>query len=191
VQPQQARREEEERMKSGIALVILIVGAGCGSHRVPDSTRATTDEGTHTRDANLEMAARYPWLDDGHCVVREASNAWGVMIERCFHALDLSRLRFVDRERRCPLAQLDTAAVMPQVALCLMIAPEVALVAVVVVGTVVVAAAIAEAMAEYRKCHFCMCALNGVLYGDKEVSNMNECISFCEKNHRGSKAICK
>lgn len=183
---------DRKSTKSGVALLILALGAGCSPHRVPDGTRNSIQDEVTTRDANLEMAARYPWLDDGHCVVREASNDWGVMIERCFHALDLSRLRFVDRERRCPVAQLDTAAVMPQVALCLMIAPEVALVAVVVVGTVVVAAAIAEAMAErYRRCRFCMCVRDNVRYGDERVSNMNECINFCAREYPNSKAICR
>lgn len=183
---------DNKRARNGITLLILIAGAGCSSHRVPDSTKVSTDDRSYIKDANLAMAARYPWLDDGHCVVREASNDWSVMIERCFYALDLSRLRFVDREQRCPVAQLDNSAVMPQVALCLMLVPEVALVAVVVIGTVVVATAIAEAMAEhYRTCRFCMCARDNVLYGDEKVSTMNECIKFCQRRHPGSKAICK
>jgi hypothetical protein len=48
------------------------------------------------RYANLQRAAQYPWTDDGHCVVREASNEWPTLAERCFHALDRDRVRFRD-----------------------------------------------------------------------------------------------
>jgi hypothetical protein len=48
------------------------------------------------RIANLQRAAQYPWLDEGRCVVQEASQPWGVVMERCYHALD---------KRRTPLAQ--------------------------------------------------------------------------------------
>ncbi len=41
-----------------------------------------------TRIANLQRAAELPWKDDGRCVVREASQPWPVLAERCFHALD-------------------------------------------------------------------------------------------------------
>jgi hypothetical protein len=47
------------------------------------------------RFANLQRAARFPWTDDGHCVVREASNEWPVLAERCY----------ASRERGKPKAQ--------------------------------------------------------------------------------------
>jgi hypothetical protein len=39
----------------------------------------------------LERAAQYPWVDEGACAVREASNEWKILVERCYHALDLAR----------------------------------------------------------------------------------------------------
>ena len=57
------------------------------------------------RLANLQRAALYPWTDDGQCVVREASNEWPILAERCFHALDRDRVRFRDvtKKMRCRL----------------------------------------------------------------------------------------
>jgi hypothetical protein len=62
------------------------------------------------RLANLQRAALYPWTDDGHCVVREASNEWPILAERCFHALDRDRMRFRDVSKKCAVAQADAAA---------------------------------------------------------------------------------
>ncbi|HYV44653.1 MAG TPA: hypothetical protein VFA20_07305, partial [Myxococcaceae bacterium] len=45
------------------------------------------------RVSNLQRAATLPWVDDGRCAVREASGEWAVLVERCFHALDLGRIR--------------------------------------------------------------------------------------------------
>lgn len=49
-------------------------------------------------------------MDDGRCVVREASNRWPVLAERCFHALELDRVRFQDRTGKCAVAVLPAAA---------------------------------------------------------------------------------
>lgn len=101
--------------------------------------------------ANLQRAARYPWLDDGHCVVREASNAWPILAERCFHALNRDKVRFRDPTNRCAVASASAAVVPVGVALCVFASPAVVTGAVVVVGTVVVAAAIQEALDAYQR----------------------------------------
>ena len=59
--------------------------------------------------ANLQRAALYPWTDDGQCVVREASNEWPPLAERCFHALDRDRVRFRDVNKKCAVAYVDAA----------------------------------------------------------------------------------
>jgi len=94
------------------------------------------------RFANLQRAARYPWADDGHCVVREASNEWPVLVERCYQALDHDRVRFRDVTGRCAVA--STAAVAVGVGLCILAAPEIIVGAIIVTGVVVVAVAIKE-----------------------------------------------
>jgi hypothetical protein len=103
--------------------------------------------------ANLQRAALYPWTDDGHCVVREASNEWPVLAERCFHALDRDRMRFRDVSKRCAVAYVDAAAPAAPavVALCIFVAPEIVAGAVIVIGAVVVAAAIQEGIDAYQR----------------------------------------
>jgi hypothetical protein len=102
------------------------------------------------RFANLQRAAQYPWTDDGKCVVRESSNEWPILAERCFHALDHDRVRFRDGTKKCAVAYADAAA--PAiVALCVSAAPEIVVGAVIVIGTVVVAAAIQEGIDAYRR----------------------------------------
>ncbi len=104
------------------------------------------------RFANLQRAAQYPWTDDGHCVVREASNEWPVLAERCFHALDRDRVRFRDVTRRCAVASAPAAAAVPAaVALCIFASPAVVTGAVVVIGAVGVAAAIQEGIDAYKR----------------------------------------
>jgi hypothetical protein len=100
--------------------------------------------------ANLQRAAQYPWTDDGQCVVREASNEWPLIAERCIHALDRDRVRFRDVTGRCAVAQAGAAAP-AVVALCVFAAPEIAAGAVVVIGAVVVAAAIQEGIDAYER----------------------------------------
>jgi hypothetical protein len=102
------------------------------------------------RLANLQRAALYPWTDDGHCVVREASNEWPILAERCFHALDRDRMRFRDVSKKCAVAQADAAAP-AVVALCIFAAPEIVVGAVVVIGAVVVTAAIQEGIDAYQR----------------------------------------
>ena len=101
---------------------------------------------------NLQRAARYPWTDDGHCVVREAANEWPILAERCFHALDRDRVRFRDVTGRCAIASAPAAgAAMGGVALCVFASPVVVTGAVVVIGTVVVAVAIKEGLDAYER----------------------------------------
>jgi hypothetical protein len=107
-------------------------------------------ESPSPRWANLQRAAQYPWTDDGQCVVREASNEWPVLAERCFHALDRDRVRLRDVTRRCAVAYADAAAP-AAVALCIFAAPEIVAGAVIVMGAVVVAAAIQEGMDAYQR----------------------------------------
>jgi hypothetical protein len=102
------------------------------------------------RFANLQRAAQYPWTDDGKCVVREASNKWPLLAERCFHALDRDRVRFRDVTKRCPVAYAGAAAPAAG-ALCVFAAPEIVVGAVIVIGVVVVAAAIQEGIDAYQR----------------------------------------
>jgi hypothetical protein len=99
-------------------------------------------EAPNPRFSNLQRAAQYPWTDDGHCVVREASNEWPVLAERCFHALDHDRVKFRDVTGRCAVASAGAAAV--GVGLCVFVAPEIIVGAVIIAGVVAVAVAIKE-----------------------------------------------
>jgi len=81
---------------------------------------------------NLQRAAKLPWLDDGTCAVREAAGEWRMLAERCYHALDLSRIQFRDVDHRCPVAQTNVAAVQVVVGICLLAALELAVDAVIV-----------------------------------------------------------
>jgi len=101
------------------------------------------------RFANLQRAAQYPWTDDGHCVVREASNEWPVLAERCFHALDHDRVKFRDVTGRCAVASAGAAAV--GLGLCVFVAPEIIVGAVIIAGVVVVAVAIKEEWDAYER----------------------------------------
>ncbi|MDY7227886.1 DUF6310 domain-containing protein [Hyalangium rubrum] len=107
-------------------------------------------EATSPRLTNLQRAALYPWTDDGQCVVRDASNEWPILAERCFHALDRDRVRFRDVTRRCAVAYAGAAAP-AAVALCVFAAPEIVVGAVIVIGAVVVAAAIQEGIDAYQR----------------------------------------
>jgi hypothetical protein len=105
------------------------------------------------RFANLQRAAQYPWTDDGHCVVREASNEWPILAERCYHALDHDRVKFRDVTGRCAVASAPagaTAATMG-VGLCVFASPAVVAGAVIVIGTVVVVVAIKEGLDAYER----------------------------------------
>jgi Family of unknown function (DUF6310) len=106
-------------------------------------------ETPNPRIANLQRAAQYPWTDDGHCVVREASNEWPVLAERCYHALDYDRVKFRDVTGKCAVASAGAAAV--GVGLCVFVAPEVIVGAVIIAGVVVVAVAIKEELDAYER----------------------------------------
>ena len=104
------------------------------------------------RVANLQRAAQYPWTDDGYCVVREASNEWPVLAERCFHALDRDRVKFRDVTGRCAVASAGAAAAtLGGVGLCLFASPAVVTGAVIVIGAVVVAVVIKEGLDAYER----------------------------------------
>lgn len=121
------------------------------------SACATTDprlgelEDPSPRIANLQRAAQYPWMDDGHCVVREASSQWPVLAERCFHALDHDRIKFRDVAGKCAVASAGAAVATMGVGLCVFASPIVVTGAVLVIGTVVVAVAIKEGLDAYER----------------------------------------
>ncbi|MCK8501561.1 DUF6310 domain-containing protein [Myxococcus fulvus] len=100
------------------------------------------------RIANLQRAAKLPWTDGGRCVVREASQPWPVLAERCFQALDHDRIRFNDPTGRCAVASAGAAAL--GIGLCVLAAPEIVVGAVIVVGVVVVGVVIKEALDAYE-----------------------------------------
>ena len=100
------------------------------------------------RVANLKRAATLPWRDGGRCAVQEASQPWPVLAERCFHALDHDRVRFNDRTGRCAVASTGTAAL--GIGLCVLAAPKIIVGAVIVIGVVVAAVAIKEALDAYE-----------------------------------------
>ncbi|HLK99608.1 MAG TPA: DUF6310 domain-containing protein [Myxococcaceae bacterium] len=110
-------------------------------------------EAPSLRYANLQRAAPYPWTDDGDCVVREASNEWPILAERCLYALERDRVRFRDVTGKCAVASAPAAAaaVPAAVALCIFASPAVVTGAVVVIGAVVVAAAIQEGIDTYQR----------------------------------------
>lgn len=119
------------------ALILLL--AACAT----TEPRPREPEAHNSRIANLQRAANLPWLDEGRCVVQEASQPRAVMMERCYHVLDTRRVRFQDTQGVCSVASAGAAAVPAMVAICLLAQP-VAVGVVVVIGVVVVAAVIQE-----------------------------------------------
>ena len=79
-----------------------------------------------------------------------ASDPWATVVEKCFHALDTSRIRFHDTERRCPVASADAASLQVMVGMCLLVQPQLVVGAVIVIGAVVVAVAIHEELKAYQ-----------------------------------------
>jgi hypothetical protein len=134
------------RLRTCSAPLLLILLSACATVEPSPGER----EDPSPRFANLQRAAQYPWTDDGHCVVREASNEWPILAERCFHALDHDRVRFRDVTRKCAVAYVGAAAP-AAVALCVFAAPEIVAGAVIVIGAVVVAAAIQEGINTYQR----------------------------------------
>jgi len=127
-----------------IPLLLLLLSA-CAttgpSHAEPPAS--------NPRLANLQRAAQYPWTDNGHCVVREASNPWPVLAERCYPALDHDRVEFRDVTGRCAVASAGAAAM--GLGLCVLVAPELIVGAIIVTGVVVVAVAIEEALQAHER----------------------------------------
>jgi hypothetical protein len=131
-------------LRACIAMMFLLSACATAKPR-PEESRAPD-----TRLANLQRAAALPWTDDGRCVVQYASGPWATVVERCFHALDTSRVRFQDTERRCPVASADAASLQMMVGMCLLVQPQLAVGVVVVIGAVVVAVAIHEQLKAYE-----------------------------------------
>lgn len=189
-------------MSRSFVIALIALGAGCAAHRQSDvSMRAIEVKPVEdARLANLQRAARYPWKDDGQCVVREASSTWAVLVEKCFDVLDLFRIRFDDRQGACPLAQggaIPADAALRLVGVCLLVQPELAVGAVIIIGAVVVAAAIAAEIeaAGTRKGCTCFCAGHNVLLGDGtvKVKDKATCQQYCSATYPkiDPTAVCK
>ncbi|NVJ26729.1 hypothetical protein HUW62_36475 [Myxococcus sp. AM011] len=123
---------------------LLLVLSACATSAPSPRERVTRD----SRSANLQRAATLPWSDGGRCVVQEASQAWPMLVERCFHTLDRERVRFHDTTGRCSLASADAAVW--GIGLCVLAAPEIVAGAVIIVGVVVVGVVIKEALDAYE-----------------------------------------
>ncbi|MBJ6759432.1 hypothetical protein JGU66_01575 [Myxococcaceae bacterium JPH2] len=134
-------------MRFRACLAVLILVSACAT-----STPSPSSHGIRSqRAANLQRAAKLPWTDGGRCVVREASQPWPVLVERCYSALDHDRVEFHDTTGRCTVASADAAAV--GLGVCVLAAPEIVLGAVIVLGVVVVAVAIKEELDGYELRH--------------------------------------
>ncbi|RYZ43051.1 MAG: hypothetical protein EOO71_05330 [Myxococcaceae bacterium] len=103
------------------------------------------------RIANLQRAAGLPWTDGGQCVVREASQSWPALVEKCFQTLDQERVEFHDSTGRCTVASADAATL--GLGFCVLAAPEIVVGAVIVIGLVVVAVAIKEELDAHELRH--------------------------------------
>ncbi|RKG78803.1 hypothetical protein D7V88_29465 [Corallococcus terminator] len=131
-------------MRSRACIGLLLFLSACATSAPPPSARGTRSP----RLANLQRAAALPWREGGQCVVREASHPWPVLIERCYQALDHDRIEFHDTAGRCAVASAGAGAM--GVGLCVLVAPEIAVGAVIVLGVVVVAVAIKEELGAYE-----------------------------------------
>ncbi|RKG80825.1 hypothetical protein D7V88_27085 [Corallococcus terminator] len=130
------------RFRACIAL-LLFLSACATSKPLP------IEQGTRSlRISNLQRAAKLPWTDGGRCVLQEAAQPWAVMVERCFQAVDHDRVRFHDPTGRCTVASANAAAM--GLGVCVLIAPEIVVGAIVILGVVVVAAAIKEELDAYE-----------------------------------------
>ncbi|RYZ43611.1 MAG: hypothetical protein EOO71_02920 [Myxococcaceae bacterium] len=133
------------RLRTCVALLLLL--SACATPAPPPSVRGTRGQ----RISNLQRAAVLPWTDGGQCVVHEASQPWPDLMERCYQALDHDRLEFHDTEGRCAVASVGAGTM--GVGLCMLVAPEVVVGAVIVVGLVVVAVAIKEELDAHELRH--------------------------------------
>ena len=153
------------------------------------------DGAARTRVANLERAAKLPWTDDGACAVQESSGEWRTLVERCYQALDLSRIRFQDKKHICGVADLDAAAVEEVVGVCLLAQPELAP-GVIIIGAVLVGVTIEVELAKARqKKPGCYCSCAGLNKGPDPFGRVNsqaECDKKCIGLSLGyTKGICK
>jgi hypothetical protein len=130
------------RHRACIALLLLLSACATSAPSPRESVARSP------RRANLQRAATLPWSDGGRCVVREASQPWPVLAERCFQALDHDRVRFRDPTGRCAVASTGEAAL--GIGLCALAAPEIVVGAVIVTGVVVAAVLIKEALDAYE-----------------------------------------
>ncbi|WNG53916.1 hypothetical protein F0U59_03255 [Archangium gephyra] len=130
------------RFRACIALLLFV--SACATSAPSPREPAVRDP----RLANLQQAATLPWTDGGRCAVREASEPWPVLVERCFHGLDHDRIEFHDITGRCAVASAGAAAV--GLGVCVLAAPEIVVGAVIVTGVVVVGFAIKEALDAYE-----------------------------------------
>jgi hypothetical protein len=131
------------RFRACIGLLLLL--SACATSTPSPNVRGTRSQ----RVANLQRAAPLPWRDGGQCVVREASQPWAMLVERCYQALDHDRIEFHDTTGRCAVAGAGAVGI----GFCVLAAPEIAVGAVVVLGVVVVAVAIKKAMDAYEFRH--------------------------------------
>jgi len=131
-------------MRSRACIALLLLVSACATSAPSPREPAARDP----RLANLQRSAELPWTDGGRCAVREASEPWPVLVERCFHALDNDRLEFHDITGRCAVASAGAAAV--GLGVCVLAAPEIVVGAVIVAGVVVVGFAIKEALDAYE-----------------------------------------
>ncbi|RKG69989.1 hypothetical protein D7V80_06680 [Corallococcus sp. CA054B] len=133
------------RLRACIAILLFLSGcASTGPIAKEPTARAQ-------RIANLQRAAALPWMDGGRCVVREASQPWPELVERCYRTLDHDRVEFHDTTGRCTVASTGAAAM--GIGFCVLAAPEIAVGAVIVLGVVVVGVAIQEALDAYEFRH--------------------------------------
>jgi hypothetical protein len=130
------------RFRACIALLLLL--SACAT----TEPRPKEPVARNPRISNLQRAATLPWTDGGRCAVREASEPWPVLVERCFHALDDERIRFQDPTGRCAVASAGAAAM--GLGVCVLAAPEIVVGAVIITGVVVVGFAIKEALDTYE-----------------------------------------
>jgi hypothetical protein len=126
-------------------LILSIVLAGqCGCTASRASSGTFTGEGGDKRVANLRVAKRYPWIDQGACVVRNASRDWQELARACFSQLDQHLVRFRDTRKACAVSDADAATVQQVVGLCLFMQPELVVAGVIIVGLVYAAPLIVE-----------------------------------------------
>ncbi|WP_434299838.1 DUF6310 domain-containing protein [Corallococcus exiguus] len=133
------------RLRACAALLLFLSACATSAPRLKEHAPR------NPRIANLQRAATLPWTDGGRCVVREASQPWPVLVERCYQTLDHDRLEFHDTTGRCTVASADAAAV--GIGVCVLAAPEIAVGAVIVLGVVVVGVAIKKALDAYELRH--------------------------------------